>query len=409
LGRLSAKFSATGGQLSTSEVIMSILSALGLKNDDNSKKIRYAIVGLGDIAQEALLPGVAHTGNSIVTALVTSDPEKAAGVADRYDVEHTYRYEDYAELLRSGHIDAVYIATPNWRHAEFAVPALDAGIHVLLEKPIEVSLEATQAIRDAAGRSTAKLMLAYRLHFEPATLSMIDRLRGGEIGDVQIFNSVFTQIVSPDNHRSRHGVDAGPLLDMAPYPINAARYVFDAEPTEVLSAVGTRNTASGMGDFDHTVAVTLRFPGERLAQFVVSYVNNPLDTLSVSGSKGSIQMQPAYMYGKPLKYTLTVGSETSENTFKNTDHFGGELQYFSHCILNDQQPEPDGEEGYADMRVLDGIKQALASGGAYILPPFTRSRRIDTHAQETTLPAQKTPKLVNASSPSPDMDRTPKN
>lgn len=388
---------------------MSILSTLGLTSDDNSKKVRYAIVGLGDIAQEAMLPGVAHTGNSVVTALVTSDPEKAAGIADKYNVEHTYRYENYAELLRSGQIDAVYVATPNWRHAEFVIPALEAGIHVLLEKPMEISLEATQAIRDAASRSSAKLMLAYRLHFEPATLSMIDRLRGGEIGEVQLFNAVFNQTVAHDNHRSDSGVNAGPLLDMAPYPINAARYVFDAEPTEVLSAVGTRNPASGLGDFDHTVAVTLRFPGDRLAQFVVSYVNNQLDTICVSGSKGSIQMQPAFMYGNPLEYTLTVGSDKSEKSFKNTDHFGGELQYFSNCILNDQHPEPDGEEGYADMRVVEGIKQALASGGAYILPSFSRTRRIDTRAQETTLPAQKTPKLVNASSPSPDVDRTPKN
>ena len=389
---------------------MSILSALGLEsNKDNGKKVRYGVVGLGDIAQEAMLPGVAHTGNSVVTALVTSDAEKAKGVADRYNVEHTYRYEDYAELLRSGQIDAVYVATPNWRHAEFVIPALEAGIHVLLEKPMEISLEATQAIRDAASRSTAKLMLAYRLHFEPATLSMIDRLRAGEIGDVHLFSSVFTQTVAQDNHRSKSGIDAGPLLDMAPYPINAARYVFDAEPTEVLSAVGTRDAAAGLGDFDHTVAVSLRFPENRLAQFIVSYVNNPLDTFSVSGAKGSIQMQPAYMYGSALRYTLTVGADATEKTFKNTDHFGGELQYFSHCILNNLMPEPDGEEGYADMRVVEGIKQALSSGGAYILPPFTRSRRIDTRAQETSLPAQKTPKLVNASSPSPDVDRTPKN
>jgi predicted dehydrogenase len=100
------------------------------------KKIRYAIVGVGDIAQEAMLPGVKHTGNSEVTALVTGDPEKARKVGSKYGVANTYGYEQFAEMLASGNVDAIYVATPNWRHAEFVIPALEAGIHVLVEKPL---------------------------------------------------------------------------------------------------------------------------------------------------------------------------------------------------------------------------------------------------------------------------------
>ena len=113
---------------------MSIASALGL-----TKKVRYAVVSLGDIAQEAMLPGIAHTGNSEVTAFVTGDPEKARELGKRYGVEHCYGYDEYNRLLASGEIDAVYIAAPNFRHAEFAIPALKAGVHVLCEKPLEVS------------------------------------------------------------------------------------------------------------------------------------------------------------------------------------------------------------------------------------------------------------------------------
>ena len=113
---------------------MTLKEALGL---GSAKKIRYAIVGLGDISQEDMMPGVEHTGNSEMTALVSSDPAKTARLAEKYGVKATYSYEQFNEAIHSGIFDAIYLATPNWRHAEFIVPALKAGIHVLAEKPLE--------------------------------------------------------------------------------------------------------------------------------------------------------------------------------------------------------------------------------------------------------------------------------
>ena len=123
---------------------MSIASALGL-----GKKVRYAVVGLGNITQGAFLPGVRHTGNSEVTAFVTGDPEKAREVGKRYGVKDLYGYAEFDRMLGLGNIDAIYLATPNWRHAEFAIPALKAGIHVLVEKPLEVSIANAEAILTA--------------------------------------------------------------------------------------------------------------------------------------------------------------------------------------------------------------------------------------------------------------------
>ncbi|CAM3214355.1 Inositol 2-dehydrogenase/D-chiro-inositol 3-dehydrogenase [Methylobacterium mesophilicum] len=388
------------------ECPMSIASALGLTS---GKKIRYAFVALGDITQEAMLPGVEHTGNSEVVAFVTGDSEKARLVGEKYGVSDTYSYERFDELLASGTIDAIYLATPNWRHTEFAVPALKAGIHVLVEKPLEISTAKCREILDAAKTSSAKLMVAYRLHFEPGTLATIDLIRSGKLGELLTFSSTFTQMVSPENHRAKNGVEAGPIFDMGPYPVNAARYVFGDEPIEVVSAVGVRHPEAGLGDFDDTVAVTLRFPGDRLAQFVLSYWGNTLDTYAVVGTKGSVEVNPGYMYGKPIEHVVTIGETKSHESFKNTDHFGGELKYFSDCILNDKEPEPDGEEGYADVRVLEGIVQALQTKAAVTLEPFTRSKRIDTAAQRETLRAQKSPELVNTSNPGKDKEKVPAN
>lgn len=377
---------------------MSIASALGL----GRTKIRYAVVGAGNIAQHAMLPGIAHTGNSALTALVTGDPEKARVLSEENSVEHVYGYEQFGELLASGQIDAIYPVTPNWRHAEFAIPALNAGIHVLCEKPLEVSSKQARTIRDAERASSAKLMVAYRLHFEPGTLDAIERIRAGEIGEPIAFTSCFGQMLDPANHRAQHGTQAGPLFDMAPYPINAIRYLFGAEPVAVEHAVATRQPDTGFGDLDDTVAVTLRMPGDRLATFTVSYFLNSVDSLIVAGIRGSIHMSPAFGFGKSIEQNRIVGETKSHEAFKATDQFGGEMRYFSDCILHDRDPEPDAEEGLADLRVIEGVMRALQTGERQALEPFERSVRIDPAAQKQTLSAVKAPADVNAASPSRD-------
>src|ERR1700743_3324752 len=134
---------------------MGIRELIGMESD---RKVRYAIVGIGDIAQEDMMPGVSHTGNSEITALITSDPVKAEVLGRKYNVNATFVYEQFNEALRSGTFDAIYLATPNWRHAEFIIPALQTGIQVLTEKPLEVSTTKCKEILDVQAASSAKLM-----------------------------------------------------------------------------------------------------------------------------------------------------------------------------------------------------------------------------------------------------------
>lgn len=386
---------------------MGIKQLIGIEPD---RKVRYAIVGLGDIAQEDMMPGFDHSGNSEITALITSDPVKARELGHKYGVSALFTYDEYDRALHSDAFDAIYLATPNWRHAEFIVPALEAGIHVLAEKPLEVSSEKCKEILAAERSSDAKLMVAYRLHFEPATLDTIDKIRAGELGEVHLFASTFSQLVDPENHRVLNGELAGPVLDMGPYPVNAARYLFEDEPEEVVSAVGSKHRQSGFPqDFFDTVAVTLRFPKNRLAQFNLSYFGNPSNSLIVVGTKGVLELNPAYTFGTALAQTVVIGEDTNEQSFKNTDHFGGELKYFSECVLGDERPEPDGEEGFADVRVLEGILTALDTGKSVQLPPFQRSRRIDTSRQKMMLGAVSTPELVHASNPERGGEKKPRN
>lgn len=361
-------------------------------------KVRYGVVAGGSISQGAFMPGIGQTDNSVITALVTGDPQKARLLAERYALK-AYAYEEYAALLSSGEVDAVYVATPNFRHREFVVPALEAGIHVLLEKPMGVSEADCQAMIDAAQRSGAKLMIAYRLHCEPGTLDMVERVHAGNFGDPRLFTSIFTQRVKPSNHRAQSGFEAGPVPDMGPYPLNMVRQLFNAEPIEV-SAIGVHSPGSSINTWD-TVTVSLRFPDERLAQFTVSYTLPDSERFQLLGTKGEIEASPCFGYGEgvAISYRATIDGETRVHVNPVVDQFAGETAYFSDCILNNESPEPDGEEGRRDVRVVAAIQRALETGQAQRLEPLEPRPVARRATQRRAFPLAKVPPMIDTESP----------
>ncbi|HYZ34182.1 MAG TPA: Gfo/Idh/MocA family oxidoreductase [Crenalkalicoccus sp.] len=359
-------------------------------------KVRYGVVGAGWISQAALMPAAAHTGNSELTALVTGDPAKARALGERYGIRHLFKYDELQRLIDSDIVDALYVATPNWLHRQHSVPALEAGLAVLLEKPMATTVEDCEAIIAASRRSGAALMIAYRLHFEPATLEAIRLVQSRELGDPRIFSSAFSQHVAPTNHRAQHGYWAGPVTDMGPYPINAVRNLFAAEPVEA-HAVGIRTPGLGF-NFEDTVSVVLRFPEERIAQFTVSYAAESVDQYRVIGTRGDLEVAPGFTFGHGLRHRLTLGGRTQEREFPETDQFGGELKYFSDCLLQGREPEPDGEEGLADVRVLAALEQVLLTGRPQRIEAPPRRRR-PSPDQAITLPPVEPPELVHAAEP----------
>jgi predicted dehydrogenase len=363
-----------------------------------NRKVRYAVVGIGWISQTAFLPGVEHTGNSEAVAFVSGHEDKAAKVGEKYGVKDLFSYDEYDELLSSGTIDAVYLATPNWDHVDLAVRTLDAGLHLLLEKPMATSVEDCERILAASERTGAKLMIAYRMHHEPAMLKAFETVRSGKLGHLRYFNSSFSQPVNYQNHRAKNGYWAGPVPDMGPYPINTARNLFGAEPLEV-SAMGTRTEPDRFRDFDDQVAVNLRFPGGRIATMLMSYSGADLDDFRIVGTLGDLYSTPAFAMPGGFKHTVTIGEKKSEESFRPTDQFGGELKYFSDCILADKDPEANGEEGLLDIRVIAAVERALETGQPQQLEPYVRKLR-PTAGQAQKLRKVDEPELVAVHRPS---------
>jgi predicted dehydrogenase len=336
------------------------------------------------------MPGVEQTGNSVMTALVTGDPTKATKLAEKYSLK-SYSYEQFDQLLKDDIVDALYIATPNFDHRRFAVAALKSGHHVLLEKPMEISEEYCQEIINAQKESGAKLMVAYRLHCEPGTLDIIDRVRSGAIGDLLFFNSTFTQPLDPKNHRAKNGYWAGPVPDIGTYQINAVRNLFGAEPLEVR-ALGVKTPNNQFpSEFDDTVAVTLLFPGNKIANFVVSYRGKGINRYEIVGTEGNILVDPGFGFEDvKISYKAQFGDKEEEKEYPSTDHFSGETHYFSECIIKDLEVEPDGEEGWLDIRVEAAIERALTTGEAQKLEPYERKRR-PSKDQARSFPQAKRP------------------
>ena len=368
------------------------------KTAKSQKKIRYAVVGLGNIAQMAVLPAFEHaTENSELVALVSSDAEKLRVLAERYQVSITGTYEDLDRLLRSGDIDAIYVATPNTLHRNAVERAARAGVHVLCEKPLAATVADCRAMMHAAADANIKLMTAYRLHFEQTNLRAVERVRAGEIGEPRIFSSVFSQQVREGDIRTRAEFGGGALFDMGVYCVNAARYLFQAEPFEV-TALGVRGADPRFTQVDEMTCAILRFPGDRVAQFTASQGAADVSEFRIVGTKGDIRLDPAYSYHGKIREFFTIGGNTEETTTPLRDQFAPEIVHFSQAILEDKDPEPTGEEGLADVRILEAIVESAALGRRITLAPFERSQRPSGDLEMRKPPVGKV-EPVNAPSP----------
>ena len=367
---------------------------------ETGKKLRYAVVGLGNIAQVAVLPAFEHAReNSELVALISGDPEKREQLMERHDsVEHVGGYDDFEAVLAAARVDAVYVATPNTLHREFTERAARVGVHVLCEKPMAPTVADCEAMIAVCREHRVKLMIAYRLHFEEANLQAIEALRAGKIGDPRIFSSVFTQQVRPADIRTRPALAGGAIYDMGVYPINAARYLFREEPIEVLASV-SRSGDERFHGVDETTTAILRFASGRIAQLTVSLGASSAGYYRVVGTEGDLHAEPIFAYEKALRHRLTREGETSEQEFPKRDQFAPELVEFSRCILEDREPEAAGEEGLADIRIVEAILRSASTGRSVPLEPWTRSQRPDM-SQEQRKPPADAPEPIHAPAPS---------
>ncbi|CCE05171.1 putative glucose-fructose oxidoreductase oxidoreductase protein [Bradyrhizobium sp. STM 3843] len=336
--------------------------------------IKYAVVGAGWISQQAFLPGVGQSTNSKVTAIVTGDRDKAARLADFHGIGQIVGYDGYDALLRGSDVDAVYIALPNHLHADYAIRAARAGKHILVEKPLATNEQDALAMIAAAREAGVFLMTAYRLHNEPGTVAVLEHIRNGAIGRPLFFQSDFSFQAAQGNHRLKAASWGGPLQDIGVYCVNAARHIFAEEPIEAMAMVHRPSDDPRFREVDASLAALLRFPSGGLAQFVASFGAADVDNYRVVGTAGDLELDPGFRFETATKLRLRRDGEIRETQFRQIDHFGAQVDYFSDCIKAGTPPEADGEEGLADLRALVAIETAALTGQPQTITSLPRAR-----------------------------------
>lgn len=331
--------------------------------DPPLKPLGWAVVGLGKLALEEVMPAFAKCHQSKPVALVSGHPDKAKRVADAFgmDPKKIYTYEQYDRIADDPAIDIVYIILPNSMHAEYTIRALKAGKHVLCEKPMATSVADCAAMNRAAAEAKRQLMIAYRLRYEPFNMAAIDLCRRGELGKLRSLSATNAQNVQAPNIRLSKTLGGGPVGDVGIYCLNAARYLTGEEPAEVTAVAQQPTDDPRFREVPESVAFVLKFPSGVIASCDCSFGSAETRHFRVQGTTGRIDMANAFGY-RGQRLMLGKQGYTSEMKIDAVDHFAAEMDHFSACIAAGKPNRTPGEEGLADMRVIAAIEESYRTG-----------------------------------------------
>jgi predicted dehydrogenase len=335
-----------------------------LKVPETAKKtVGWAVVGLGELALGEVMPAFAQCKLSKPVALVSGHPDKAKKVAEAYgiDPKNSYDYDSYDKLADNPAVDVIYIILPNSMHAEYTVRGFKAGKHVLCEKPMAVTPAECRTMIEAGKAAKKKLMIAYRLRYEPFNMTAIDVCRKGELGAIKAISASNGQDVKAPNIRLSAKLGGGPVGDVGIYCLNAARYLTGEEPVSVSAVAYQPKDDPRFREVPETVAFTLTFPSGAIATCDCSFGIAVSRRLRVEGSKGLLDLDPAFAY-TGLKLKVHKDGQVRDYELGSVNHFAAEMEHFSDCVLNDKAPRTPGEEGLADMVVIAAIEEAWKSG-----------------------------------------------
>ena len=329
------------------------------------RRVGFALVGLGSLAINQLMPAFARCRHAKLVGLVSGRPEKAKHLAQVYGVDpkNIYTYETYDRLADNPALDVIYVVLPNNMHAEFTIRALKAGKHVLCEKPMANTPEECERMIAAAKAASRKLMIGYRLRYEPYNQALIAYAReSGDAGPTRvILADAGFNIGDPTQWRLRKQMaGGGSLMDIGIYALNAARYLSGEEPVAVNAMMHSTPNDPRFAEVEENVTFQLRFPSGVLANCTSSY-GAGLNRFRVAKPRGSAELEPALSY-TGLRMRVFRGSAIEERNLPQRDHFALEMDHLAGCVVNNTEPLTPGEEGLKDLKVIMAIYDAARSG-----------------------------------------------
>ena len=345
----------------------------------DDQRVGYALVGLGHLTLNQILPAFGACEKSKVVALVSGSPEKMQKVAAQYGVkkESCYSYADYDKLKDNKEVQAIYIVLPNGMHAEYTVRGAQAGKHILCEKPMANSAAECQTMIDACKKADRKLMIAYRIQYEPHNRMVRDMVQTAKFGKVKsIIANNGQNSDNPKHWRFNKALaGGGSLPDVGLYCLNTIRYVLGEEPTEVMGYIHSTPDDPRFKEVEEQVNWIMKFPSGVQTSCATSYGHHDDKSYRVLADTGWIKMDPAFPYkGLKLETSQAQGevNQIIEHSISDKDHFATEMDHFSECILDNKIPFTPGEEGLQDQKIMEAIYQSAKDGKPVKLETITK-------------------------------------
>ncbi|TCM58135.1 putative dehydrogenase [Rhizobium sp. PP-F2F-G48] len=341
-------------------------------------RVGFAVVALGRLSLEEILPAFGETKNARLVALVSGSPEKMKTVAARYGIkpEACYDYEGFDAIKDNPAIKAVYVVTPNGLHRDFVERAAKAGKHVLCEKPMSVNSTEARAMLDACNVAGVKLMIAYRIQYEAFNLHLAEKVRTKAYGRLVGMSAINVQTVAENGAEQwRHKkalAGGGALPDIGLYCLNTARFLTGEEPVEIMATQYSPAGDPRFAEVEETVSFTLRFPSHTIVNCLTSYGARDDKHQRLNFERASVDMPNAYKYkGQSLTVIEREGDQTVQKTIdlSANNQFAAEIDHLADCILHDRKPRTPGEEGVQDHVLMEAIYRSAATGAPVRLDP----------------------------------------
>lgn len=324
--------------------------------------LRVAIMGLGSYGTR-VADAMQSSKMAKLTGVISGTPEKIKNWQSKYNIpeKNCYNYGDFDSIKDNPDIDAVYVITPNALHKDQVIRVAKTGKHVICEKPMALNAKEGREMVDACNKANVKLLVGYRMHFEPKTLEIIRMRKEGEMGKIKFFQGLSGfRIGDPKQWRLNKQLSGGgSMMDIGIYSINGSRYMVGEEPVWVTAQETKTDTEKFKDGVDETIQFQLGFPGGAVASCLSTYSMNNLDRFFLDGEKGFAELQPSTGYG-PIKGRTNKG----ELDYPHVTHQTVQMDEMAGIILQGKQPivPVDGEEGLKDLIIMDAIYLAVKKG-----------------------------------------------
>ncbi len=331
------------------------------KNFDDSL-LRVAIMGLGGYGTRVAEAMRSCTKAKLVGA-ISGTPSKLKDWQSKYNIpeKNCYNYENFDAIKNNPDIDAVYVITPNALHHDEVIRVAKAGKHVICEKPMAINAKQGQEMVDACKKAGVKLLVGYRMHFEPHTLEVIRMRKDDEFGQITFFQGLSGFVIGdPKQWRLNKGLSGGgAMMDIGIYSVNGARYMVGEEPMWVTAQETKTDPQKFKEGVDETIMFQFGFPNGAVASCLSTYNMNNLDRFFVDGKNGWAELYPATGYG-PIQGRTNRG----ELNQPVVTHQTVQMDEMADIILRGKKPvvPVDGEEAVKDLKIIDAIYEAARTG-----------------------------------------------